>query len=358
MTETASHSELLSLTPEEVDEVFASMGQKPFRARQALAWVYQRGAGDWDDMSDLSKSLRESLAERFGAFLPSVANVQRSTDGTRKFLLELHDGARVEMVLIPADGKNTLCVSSQVGCARNCAFCATAQLGFARNLTPGEIVGQVLLARRLLSEDERLTNIVFMGMGEPMDNFDNVIKAVRILQHERGAAFSPRRMTLSTCGVVPGIKKLAESGLKIKLAVSLNAVIDKKREQLMPVAKTWSLGQLKRVLTDFTHRTPFRVTLEYIMIGGFNMSEEDIRGLRRFCGDLSCKLNLIPYNPVPELPWKRPSEHAIEVFMTQLAELPIALTLRRSRGADITAACGQLAANEAKEERGEHGKHS
>ncbi|MCD4828230.1 MAG: 23S rRNA (adenine(2503)-C(2))-methyltransferase RlmN [Candidatus Cloacimonetes bacterium] len=342
----ATKSAILDLSPQEVDALLARMGHKPYRARQALAWIYQHRAASWHEMTDLPLALRNDLDTRFGGFLPEVVREARSEDGTRKLLLSLTDGARIEMVLIPTEGKSTLCISSQVGCARRCAFCATARMKLQRNLDPGEMVGQMLLARRLLGDDDRLTNIVLMGMGEPMDNLDSVLTAVRILQHERGAAFSPRRMTLSTCGVAPGIRALADSGIKLKLAVSLNAALDEKRQALMPVARTWPLGQLKRTLMDFARRTPFRVTLEYIMMDGFNMGEDDVRALRRFCGDLACKLNLIPYNPVPGLPWQRPGEQAMEAFMARLADLPVAVTLRRSRGSDVNAACGQLAASE------------
>jgi len=334
---------VLDLSPEAVEARLTALGHKPFRARQVLHWLYEKGAADWQEMTSLSLELRGQLAAEWTLGLPVVEREARSADGSSKLLLRLTDGARIEMVLMPGESKTTLCVSSQVGCARGCTFCATARLGLRRSLTPGEMVGQVLLARRLAG-GRRLTNIVLMGMGEPLDNLPAVLEAVRTLQHERGCKFSPRRITLSTCGVVPGIGKLAASGVKMKLAVSLNAALDAKRELLMPTAKVWPLARLKKALFDYTRVTPFRVTLEYIMMDGFNMGEEDIKALRRFCGDLPCKLNLIPWNAVPGLPWQSPDEQAINDFLAALQPLPVAVTLRRSRGADVQAACGQLAA--------------
>ncbi len=293
-------------------------------------------------MLNISKSFRETLKENFTFVLPSIQIVQKSTDGTRKFLLSLEDDNFIEMVLIPNEKKNTLCVSSQVGCKRKCTFCATAKMGLIRNLTVSEILGQVFIAINSLKES-RLTNIVFMGMGEPLDNLENVIKAIKILQHENCLNFSPRKITVSTCGVIPGIKILADSGLKIKLAVSLNSAIEKNRNSLMPVNRKYPLNELKNALLEFRRKTSFRITFEYIMMKNFNMQREDVKAIKKFAGDISCKINLIPWNPVNSLSFTSPTEKDIEYFTSKLGSLSSVITLRNSRGQDIDAACGQLA---------------
>jgi 23S rRNA (adenine2503-C2)-methyltransferase len=339
-----SQKHLLQLLPEELEELLIHLGEKKFRSKQILNWIYKNGKIDFEEMLTLSKSLRGELAKHFNNFIPIIKKTSSSQDGTTKYLLELSDGKFIEMVLIPAGEKNTLCISSQVGCARNCKFCATATLGFARNLEVHEIVGQVWLAIKELGESQ-LTNIVFMGMGEPLDNLENVVKAVRILQREECFSFSPRRITISTCGVIPGIRKLAESGLKIKLAVSLNAAIQKKREELMPVTKSYPLTELKNSLLSFRKATTFRITFEYVMIEDFNIGKEDVKALLYYLGDISCKLNVIKWNEVPGLPYKSPSKKEIDDFVKAISKLSFAVTHRKSRGADIEAACGQLAAS-------------
>ena len=331
---------ILDLTPQDLEKFLADHGEKPFRLKQLKHWLFEKNTDDFSRMSSLSDALKKSLAEAFECHYPAIERERISEDGTRKYLLKLSDGAHIEMVLIPAGKKNTLCISSQVGCSRECAFCATAKLGLHRNLLPSEIVGQVLLAMRLLGE-ETLTNLVFMGMGEPLDNYDNVVRAVRILQEDVG--FSPRRMTISTCGVVPGIRKLSASGLKIKLAVSLNSAIPYKRDRLMPINRIYSLTELKRVLLDFRRKSAYRITFEYIMFGDYNTGEEDAKALRTFAGDISCKINLLPFHPVAGSDFSPPTDEEIANFQKSLYELSAAVTLRESRGKDIEAACGQLA---------------
>jgi 23S rRNA (adenine2503-C2)-methyltransferase len=316
--------------------------EKKYRVNQILNWIYNNHEIDFYKMSTLPQNLREELATKFENFLPEVIKVDISKDGTKKFLLSLIDDNKIEMVLIPNDKKNTLCISSQVGCARNCSFCATASLGLIRNLEVYEILSQVFLAIKELKEN-KLTNIVLMGMGEPLDNLQNVIKAVKILQDEQCFSFSPRRITISTCGIIPELKELADSGLKIKLAVSLNSAIQEKREQLMPACKKYPLTELKNALLDFRKKTAFRITFEYVMIKDFNVGKEDTKALLKFLGDISCKLNVIKWNEVPSMPFKSPSEGEVAEFILRMQKLSSAVTFRKSRGWDINAACGQLA---------------
>lgn len=313
-----------------------------YRAKQLLKWLYTFMETDTTLMSDLPAPFKTWINETFRLEFPKVDAVLVSRDKTRKYRLQLPDNSSIECVLIPENKKRTLCISSQVGCGRGCTFCATATMGIKRNLDVHEIVQQILL----VSKDElpeRLTNIVLMGMGEPMDNLDNVLEAVRLIQHPATLAFSPRRTTLSTCGVVPGIAKLADSGVKLKLAVSLNSAIDKIRNEIMPVNKRFPLNDLKRALQYFNAHNPFRITLEYIMIPGLNMDMANIRALRRFAGDLSCKINFIPFNPVPGLPFAAPDKNSIDKFIAMAQCIPQAVTLRKSRGGDVMGACGQLA---------------
>jgi len=320
------------------------IADKKFRVSQILNWIYKNYIIDFDNMKNLSKDLRAKLSNKFDNKLPKILKKETSIDGTQKFLLELSDKNEIEMVLIPYKNKNTLCVSSQVGCKRNCQFCATAKMGLIRNLETYEILSQIYIANRILHNDEKkLTNIVFMGMGEPLDNFDNVIKAVELLQNNDTFSFSPRRITISTSGVVPGIYKLSEINLKIKLAVSLNAAINEKRRILMPITIAYPLAELKKALKNFRKHSPYRITFEYVMIKNFNMFDEDIKAISSFLGDISCKLNLIPWNKVSFLDYESPSEEEVLEFEKKLQNNSFAVTRRKSRGSDISAACGQLA---------------
>lgn len=317
----------------------------PYRARQLLHWLYARGEIQLSQMTDLPADFKAHLETHYDLCLPAVKQEKESLDGSRKFRLELADGTQIEAVLMPEARKQTLCLSSQVGCARGCGFCATGRMNLIRNLNAAEIVQQVILARQRLQTP--LTNIVFMGMGEPLDNLDSVLQAIRIIQHQSGLAFSPRRITLSTCGIVPGIHLLANSGIKAKLAVSLNSALDETRDLLMPVNAKYPLDVLKKALLYYQKRSRFRITLEYILIPEVNMGLRDIRALRKFCGDLACKVNFIPYNAVPGLPYRAPTEQELTVFLREAQALPQAVTLRRSKGSDVCGACGQLALNHA-----------
>lgn len=313
-----------------------------YRTKQLLGWIYQKMVFDPQQMSDLPIPFKSWLGEAFDLSMPLVEDTRQSKDGSVKLLLKLSDGSGVETVLIPDGKKRTLCVSSQTGCARACAFCATGAMGPGRDLLPHEIVQQILIASHQIYP-ERLTNIVFMGMGEPLDNLDNVLEALTIIQDNAGLAFSPRRTTVSTCGIVPGIVRLADSGIKVKLALSLNSAVDKTRDLLMPVNRLYPLPRLKHALQYFHSKNPFRITFEYILIPGVNMDAASLKALRRFTGDIASKINFIPYNPVPGLNYQAPTKAEVESFMASAASLPQAVTLRKSKGRDINGACGQLA---------------
>jgi len=333
---------ILGVTPQEFENYLNVAGEKKYRLQQVFNWIFEKKNLDFQKMTSLSESFRRKLQSDFETALPKIEDKKISADGTTKYLLQLHDNQLIEMVLIPNEKKNTLCLSSQVGCARNCSFCATGKLGLKRNLEVSEILAQVYLAILEL-KSEKLTNIVFMGMGEPLDNFDNVVSALKILQSEKCFRFSPRRITISTCGIIPQIEKLAETGIKTKLAVSLNSAVQEKREKLMPVSKEFPLSDLKKSLLDFRKKSPYRITFEYIMMKNVNISRQDAKALIKFAGDISCKINLIKWNEIASFPFQTPSDEEVEKFRKQLEIIPAAVTFRKSRGSDIEAACGQLA---------------
>ena len=334
---------LWSKLPEELDNLLLKNGYKKYRSQQIVDWLYSKDVYSFADMTNIGKADRAKLDDIFDLSLPEIETEEISVDETRKYLLKLEDEQYIEMVLIPADEKLTLCISSQVGCKRGCEFCATSALGYVRNLTVSEIMGQIILARKLAGT-QKLTNIVFMGMGEPLDNLNNVVKTVKIMQDERGFNFSPRRVTISSCGIVPELIKLADMEMKMKLAISLNSAIDAKRRILMPVNGRYPLSHLKPALIYFSKKSPHRVTFEYVMIRNFNMEAEDIKALRSFTGDMSCKINLIPWNPVPGSKYQAPSTAEINAFQKELfSTADISVTLRNSKGQDINAACGMLA---------------
>ncbi len=308
-----------------------------------MKWLYPKSVNNLELMTDLPADFKQFIADNYSLALPSIKLQLTAKDGSTKLVLELSDKELIESVLMPEEKKNTLCISSQVGCAWGCTFCATGKLGSIRDLKVDEIIGQIILARQFLQEN-KLTNIVFMGMGEPLDNLENVIPAIKILQSDFGLQFSPRRMTVSTSGYVPKIYELAETGIKIKLAVSLNSAINEKRNEIMPINRTYNLTELKNAILSFRKTSPWRITLEYIMIPDFNMGAEDAKALIKFAGDISCKLNLISYNNIEGFSWKSPSLREALAFQDKLRQLPIAVTIRKSRGTEISAACGQLAA--------------
>lgn len=338
--------ELRDLSPARVQELVVSLGQKAYRARQVLQWLYQHGAESFEQMTSLSKVFRERLAKAARLDKMEPALVEASADGTRKLLFKLNDGAAVESVLIPEEDHSTLCVSSQVGCRMGCAFCRTATLGFKRNLRPSEIMGQVLAARRLTEAERPLTNIVFMGMGEPLDNLPSVSLALGHLLGSHGLAMSQRKVTVSTAGVVEKLPALAAAS-PAALAVSLNAPDDELRGRLMPVNRRWNLDALKKALLAYPLKPTRRITFEYVLLGGVNDQPEQAVALARWLDGLRAKVNLIAFNPHEGAAFERPSEAAVEAFQGELIERHITAIVRQSRGVDISAACGQLAGKEA-----------
>jgi 23S rRNA (adenine2503-C2)-methyltransferase len=328
---------------EHLRERFVGDGLPAYRAEQVAGWIYQRGVEDFGEMTDLDRALRERLETHWQSRCLEVDRLDRSTDGTLKAILLAADGARVESVLIPEADRTTLCVSTQVGCAMECTFCATGALGFTRNLTTAEIVEQVCRMREFLDAPRKITNIVFMGMGEPLLNLAAVSEAIAILVHPKAFAMAPRRVTVSTVGVLPKIEELLAIA-PINLAVSLHATTDQVRDQLVPLNRRYPLDallDLLRRLDDVNHRRP--VFFEYTLIEGINDSLEDARRLPALLRGIPSKLNLIPMNPHPGSAYRPPSEAAIDAFLRVLAGAGVTVTLRRSRGDDIGAACGQLA---------------
>ena len=320
------------------------LGHKPFHGRQVYKWMYKHLADRFDQMTDLKKDLRALLEERFSITIPQVTARERSIDGTEKFLFELDDGNVVESVLIPDEnsGRMTLCVSSQSGCPLGCVFCATGFLGLKRNLTVGEIIGQVIAIRRMYGP-EAFDNIVFMGMGEPLLNYDHVLDAIGILTDSLGLMVGARRITISTVGIIPGIRRLAASGCKVNLAVSLNAANDVLRQNLMPATKAYPLRQLMEAVREWTTVRVRRVTFEYILFKGINDSLDDALELASLVRGIPCKINLLAFNPIETAAFDRPDDDDIDRFAQILYPRTPAVTIRKSRGADIAAACGQLA---------------
>jgi len=324
-------------------EQLGALGWKPFRAEQIGAWLYPRGVRDAAEMTDLSLADRTRLAESFALSALEVDRVAHSTDGTIKAVLRASDGALIESVLIPEEGRTTLCVSTQVGCPMACSFCATGTLGFTRNLSTGEIIDQVCRMRVLLGDARDITNIVFMGMGEPLLNLPAVLEAVRLLVHPKAFAMAPRRVTVSTVGLVPKIAELLR-GVPVNLAVSLHATTDAVRDRLVPVNRRFPLADLLAELRELdcvSVRRP--VFFEYTLIAGMNDSAEDARRLTPLLAGIPSKLNLIPMNPHPDSPFRPPSEAVIDRFLRIVAGAGMFVSLRRPRGEDIDAACGQLA---------------
>ncbi|MEX0900881.1 MAG: 23S rRNA (adenine(2503)-C(2))-methyltransferase RlmN [Gammaproteobacteria bacterium] len=340
---------LLGMPHAALVEYFTALGEKPFRAVQIMRWVYQRGVTDFAEMTDLSVALREQLTQIAEVRAPEIITEQHSADGTRKWLLRMDAGNAIETVFIPEDERGTLCISSQVGCALDCAFCSTAQQGFNRNLTAAEILGQLFLAARELghkrAEDQRaITNVVFMGMGEPLTNFDNVVSAIRVMLDDNAYGLSKRRVTLSTAGVVPALKRLAEA-CDVALAVSLHAPNDPLRDQLVPINKKYPIAELLDACRQYVAQQPHQmhVTWEYVMLDGVNDSDEHAYELGRLLHGIPSKINLIPFNPFPMTRFKRSPQARINRFRDLMMAQGYTAITRRTRGDDIDAACGQLA---------------
>jgi 23S rRNA (adenine2503-C2)-methyltransferase len=343
-----STQNLLGMPRSDLEAWFTAAGEKPFRARQFMHWVYRRTVLDPEQMTDLSLPLRTSLAERLDLALPIVRDRQQSQDGTVKWLLDVGRGQDVEAVFIPEDNRGTLCVSSQVGCAMDCPFCATGRQGFNRNLTAAEIVGQVLLAIRELGSsagNSPVSNVVFMGMGEPLANFRELIKACDVLTDDHAFGISRRRVTVSTSGLVPQINRLAEV-TNVALAISLHATSDKLRDELVPINRRHPIAELLEACWDYASRTNSKqITFEYIMLDGVNDTPEQAAELAALLVGRPAKVNLIPFNPVAGTPYGRSSQQTLDAFRKVLIDKGVVAITRRPRGDDIDAACGQLAGN-------------
>lgn len=343
-------TQLKSLSREELDQFIASLGEKPFRAAQIWSWLYQKNVADYARMTNLSKAFRQTLSDQTMTGRLDLMRVTRSENsGTQKFLWSLKDGKQIESVYIPEGKRRTVCVSSQVGCAMGCAFCATGRLGRSRNLSVFEILEQVLSTWNCIGE--KPTNIVVMGMGEPFQNYNHVLKAMTILNHETGSAIGARKITISTCGLVPRIRQYTEEKQPFKLAVSLNATTDAVRSRIMPINKIYPLEELLKAARFYTNNTRRRITFEYVLIQDINDSPEDASRLLTLLTGLPCKINLIAYNPTSG-PFARPPDSVIQRFAAQIESICAPVTLRLSKGDDINGACGQLASGQKHIKRG------
>lgn len=336
---------IFKLSIKDIKEILLSFGEKDFRAKQIDEWLWKKGVRCFDEMTNLSKHTRELLAEKL--YIPelSIEHYQQSSDDTVKYAFKLEDGHLIEGVLIPSMDRTTACISTQVGCPLNCSFCATGQLGFIRNLEYYEIFDQVLSINSCSIKrfDKALSNIVIMGMGEPLLNYDNVNTAINLITGKKGLEMSPSRITLSTVGIIEGIKRMADEKLAVNLAISLHSAIQEKRISIIPAGKSNPLGKLRDALSYYYNKTGNRVTLEYLMLKGINDSEDDAKALAVFCKAFPTKINLIEYNEVEYTEFKRSLSKDIERFKSFLEQKNMVVTVRRSRGQDIDAGCGQLA---------------
>jgi len=339
MTQKSDGKEIKDLLKEELAAELAFSGAERFRAGQVLDWVYKRNIIDFDAMTNLPPGLRRAMKEKFYIGEMAPVRLLDSADGTKKILFGLEDGQHVETVYIPSRGTSTVCVSSQVGCRRACGFCASGKKGFVRDLKPSEMVNQVLF---LKNKGMGVTNVVFMGMGEPLDNYDNVLKAIRILNAPYGLGIGQRKITVSTCGVIPGIKRFASEKMQVELSVSLHSPFNNVRSGLMPVNKKYPPPEMMDSCREYARTTNRQVTFEYVMIKGLNDSLGDARETAVLLKGMLAKVNLILFNPVEGLGYFPPSPSSVKVFKDALDKKGVVSTVRRSRGADIDAACGQL----------------
>jgi 23S rRNA (adenine2503-C2)-methyltransferase len=353
----ADKVEVKSLLLNELQEELRKLGEPSYRAGQVADWLYQKRVKSFDEMTDLSRHLRAQLAKQFAFSNINVVRVLGSRDSTRKFLFRLTDGNLIESVLIPASpalyggssDRRTLCISTQVGCAYGCKFCASGLEGFSRNLRPNEIVDQIIAIES--ASGEKIDNIVFMGMGEPLANFSNLMRAIRIINAPWALGIGARHITVSTSGLAPQIRRLADEPLQIRLAISLHAATDEVRNQIMPINRKYNIETLLSACDYYAGRKKQRLTFEYILIAGVNDADDQAYLLVRHARKLSAKVNLIPYNTVEGLPWSRPSRNRQEKFLSILRGHKIAATLRREKGHDIDAACGQLRLQTTRNER-------
>ncbi|MGW8122212.1 23S rRNA (adenine(2503)-C(2))-methyltransferase RlmN [Roseivirga echinicomitans] len=337
--------DIRQLSLEEIQEFFVSIGDKAFRAKQVYEWLWKKSAKDFDQMTNISLSTREMLKEKFSINHIKVDEMQRSSDGTIKNAVRLHDGMTVESVLIPTDTRITACISSQVGCSLDCHFCATARLKRMRNLNADEIYDQVVAIKEEgeLYFGRPLTNIVYMGMGEPLLNYQNVMESIRKITSPDGLGMSPRRITLSTVGIPKMIMRMADEDMKFNLAVSLHSAIDETRSKVMPINEKSNLNELAESLNYWYQKTNRKVTFEYVVWKGINDDERHAHALAKYCGKVASKVNLIEYNPIDDGMFQQADPEKIEMYESILTAKGIIVNVRRSRGKDIDAACGQLA---------------
>ncbi len=341
----AARPNIRDLSLAEIEEFITNLGKETYRARQIMKWLYQAGATSFAEMTTLAREFRSRMEELFIIAEPSIDVVQQSADSTKKILFRLADGLAVESVLIPGKNHWTACISTQAGCAMGCSFCLTGRQGLKRNLLPSEITGQMTMLRRHTPEGPNILNIVLMGMGEPLANYENTVKAIRILTSDYGLGFSNRKITVSTCGLAPQIVRLGKD-ICVNLAISLNAPDDDRRNDLMPVNRKYPLATLLAACRDYPMPGRRMLTFEYILMAGINDSPADADKLTRLLKGLRCKLNLIAFNEFPGSPFKTPSPEAVRAFQQVLLDRHYTAILRASRGRDILAACGQLSGRE------------
>ena len=334
--------DLKNLLPSELEELLSSFGKERYRTIQILRWLYQKGVHSVEEMTNLSKRFRQELGGISTISTLHPLRVEASRDGTRKFLFGLGDGNRIESVLIPDKRRLTLCLSTQAGCALGCRFCLTGKRGLKRNLTPAEILNQVLAAKEMLAGEMPITNIVLMGMGEPLANYENTLKAIELMLHPDAFNFSSRRITLSTAGVLPGLERLSKERIQVRLAVSLNASNEEIRSRLMPVNRRYPLRNLLEICRSFPLRRRARITFEYVLLEGVNDSVQDATRLLKILKGIPSKINLIPLNEDPDLPFHRPSEERVSRFQEVLMKGGLMAIVRAGKGVEIHAACGQL----------------
>jgi 23S rRNA (adenine2503-C2)-methyltransferase len=339
---TECRHDIAELELSELEQALETLGRPRFHGRQLFQWIHKRGVTDFGEMTDLGRDLRSTLASAFRIVTPEVVRRERSTDGTAKFLLRLEDGQLIESVFIPDTPSNTFCLSTQVGCAMRCGFCLTGKMGIIRNLTAGEIAGQVRVLARELDMLQSRFNIVLMGMGEPLHNYDATMKALRILADEHGLGVNPRRITLSTVGVLPALERLATEPLMPNLAISLHATTEDQRDLLVPINRKYGLKELLDACRRFPVKRRERITFEYVMLKDVNDSDEDARRLVRLLHGIRAKVNLLPLNEAAGIHFERPSDSRVNRFAQLLAERGVVVSVRKSRGRDIRAACGQL----------------
>lgn len=335
---------LLNIEESALQEAFQSIGEPVYRVTQVMDWVYRKKVAAFTEMTNLPTSIRDFLNENYSIDPLKLLSYQKSIDGTTKFLFGLGDDKKIESVLIPADRSLTLCISTQVGCPLDCKFCLTGVMGYTRNLTAGEIIGQVLFVQRWLQPEHRISNIVFMGMGEPLANYQNTVRAIRLMLSEKKLNLSHRKITVSTAGIVPGIQKLGREDFAVNLAVSLHAPTDGLRTQLMPINQKYPLATLLKACREYPLRNRRRITFEYVLLKGVNDKPVHAKELAKILKGLPCKINLLPFNEANDLPYERPSDVDVLQFQQILIDQDYSAFIRTSRGRDILAACGQLAA--------------